>query len=205
MPQQKTGISTTTTSSSTTNDAITRVVEWNDKMEIEFFRAVIKNRPVDIAKEFNSNSPVKCSISELWERFGLYFNIQKLEELEHEFDGDDNDNDQEESSLFEFNLPMDEYHNLIAENRKAGGSSRGESPSPSYIKGQRGRKGHSRTSSLTVSLESSPEPEETKKPRRTRITRKSDISLENNKTLNKRVSRSRKTSDAISPTHNLLL
>ncbi|CAJ0871806.1 7367_t:CDS:2, partial [Entrophospora sp. SA101] len=149
-----------TTSSSTTNDAITRVVEWNDKMEIEFFRAVIKNRPVDIAKEFNSNSPVKCSISELWERF---------------------------------------------ENRKAGGSSRGESPSPSYIKGQRGRKGHSRTSSLTVSLESSPEPEETKKPRRTRITRKSDISLENNKTLNKRVSRSRKTSDAISPTHNLLL
>ncbi|CAJ0757040.1 23271_t:CDS:10, partial [Entrophospora sp. SA101] len=176
-----------TTSSSTTNDAITRVVEWNDKMEIEFFRAVIKNRPVDIAKEFNSNSPVKCSISELWERFGLYFNIQKLEELEHEFDGDDNDNDQEESSLFEFNLPMDEYHNLIAENRKAGGSSRGESPSPSYIKGQRGRKGHSRTSSLTVSLESSPEPEETKKPRRTRITRKSDISLENNKTLNKRM------------------
>ncbi|CAJ0764760.1 22871_t:CDS:10, partial [Entrophospora sp. SA101] len=131
-----------TTSSSTTNDAITRVVEWNDKMEIEFFRAVIKNRPVDIAKEFNSNSPVKCSISELWERF---------------------------------------------ENRKAGGSSRGESPSPSYIKGQRGRKGHSRTSSLTVSLESSPEPEETKKPRRTRITRKSDISLENNKTLNKRM------------------
>jgi hypothetical protein len=36
----------TVVTTSITNDVMTRVVEWNDKMEIEFFRAVIKNRPV---------------------------------------------------------------------------------------------------------------------------------------------------------------
>ncbi len=36
---------------------------------------------VNIHRDFNANSPVKCSIPELWEQFGKYYNIERLEEL----------------------------------------------------------------------------------------------------------------------------
>lgn len=38
-------------------------------------------RMVNIHRDFNANSPVKCSIPELWEQFSKYYNIEKLEEL----------------------------------------------------------------------------------------------------------------------------
>ncbi|CAH1768020.1 9715_t:CDS:2 [Entrophospora sp. SA101] len=107
-------------------------LDWNDKMEIEFFRAVIKYRPIgkhrhfrmlNVAKEFNANSPIKCSIPELWERLRLYYNLQKLEDLEHEVEFHN------ESLFSEFNLIINDHESLVpSENRKSE-SSRGESPS----------------------------------------------------------------------------
>ncbi|CAG8475803.1 4280_t:CDS:2 [Funneliformis mosseae] len=176
------------------------------KMEIEFFRAVMKNRPVgihrhfrmvNIHRDFNENSPVKCSIPQLWDQFSKYFNVEKLEELEREFD-DEGDEDKPHA---EFSLPMDEYYNLIAEHRKAG-SSRGASPSPAPSKAQKGKRELSSTPSHTASIETlSPEPEADAKKggRRTRNTRKSDASesVRTPAPPAKR-GRSRKVSDAVS-------
>jgi hypothetical protein len=155
---------------------------------------------VNIHRDFNANSPVKCSIPELWEQFGKYFNIERLEDLEREFD----DEGEEDGPHVEFSLPMDEYYNLIAEHRKAG-SSRGASPSPAPPKTQKGKREPSSTSSQTASIESSPEPEgyvsddkrNTKKGRRTRNARKSDASETIRTPAPAKRGRARKTSDAI--------
>jgi len=176
-------------------------VEWDAIMEIEFCRAIMKNRPVgihrhfrmvNIHRDFNANSPVKCSIPELWEQFGKYYNIERLEELEREFD----DEVEEDGPHVEFTLPMEEYYNLIAEHRKAG-SSRGASPSPAPSKSQKGKRELSSTPSHTASIETSPEPEDTKKGRRTRNARKSDASETVRTPAPAKRGRARKTSDAI--------
>ncbi|CAG8677805.1 2479_t:CDS:2 [Rhizophagus irregularis] len=176
-------------------------VEWDAIMEIEFCRAIMKNRPVgihrhfrmvNIHRDFNANSPVKCSIPELWEQFSKYYNIEKLEELEREFD----DEGDEDGPHAEFTLPMEEYYNLIAEHRKAG-SSRGASPSPAPSKSQKGKREPSSTPSHTASIETSPEPEDTKKSRRTRNARKSDASETVRTPAPAKRGRARKTSDAI--------
>ncbi|CAG8546069.1 5236_t:CDS:2 [Acaulospora morrowiae] len=180
----------------------TSSVEWDVKMEIEFFRAIMKHRPVgihrhfhmvNVHRDFNANSAVKCTIPELWERFGTYFNLSKLEELDREF----NEEVDEDSAYVEFNLPMDEYYNLMIENSKAG-SSRGPSPSPAPSRSQKGRKEPSPSSSRS-SPDSSLEPEDTKKTRRTRTARKPDT-IEAAKTPSAKrtgVGRSRKASDAV--------
>jgi len=36
---------------------------------------------VNIHRDFNENSPIKCSIPQLWDQFSKYFNVDKLEEL----------------------------------------------------------------------------------------------------------------------------
>ncbi|CAG8579711.1 5907_t:CDS:2 [Acaulospora colombiana] len=174
-------------------------VEWDVKMEIEFFRAIMKHRPVgihrhfhmvNVHRDFNANSAVKCTIPELWERFGTYFNLSKLEELDREF----NEEVDEDSAYVEFNLPMDEYYNLMIENSRAG-SSRGPSPSPAPSRHQKGRKEPSPSLSRS-SPDSSLDPEDSKKTRRTRTARKSDTT-EPTKTKRTGTSRSRKTSDAV--------
>ncbi|RHZ80281.1 hypothetical protein Glove_137g164 [Diversispora epigaea] len=189
------------------NNNNNRTVEWDVKMEIEFFRSVMKHRPVgihrhfhmvNVYRDFNANSKVKCTIPELWERFGSYFNLAKLEELDREFDEEAD----EDSAYVEFSLPMDEYYNLIEQNRKAG-SSRGASPSPAPSK-KGGRTKEPSRSPSNSSLESTPELEDntSNKKRRTRTTtRKSDAvefnSATTSTTTTKRGGRSRKASDAV--------
>ncbi|CAG8569231.1 6841_t:CDS:10 [Diversispora eburnea] len=183
------GETSTITAPSNNNN---RTAEWDVKMEIEFFRSVMKHRPVgihrhfhmvNVYRDFNANSKVKCTIPELWERFGSYFNLAKLEELDREFDEEAD----EDSAYVEFSLPMDEYeyYNLIEQNR--GGRTKEPSRSPS-----------------NSSLESSPELEDNtpNKKRRTRTTtRKSDVvefnSATTSTTTTKRGGRSRKASDAV--------
>ncbi|CAG8831901.1 12627_t:CDS:2, partial [Gigaspora margarita] len=177
-------------------------VEWDVKMEIEFFRAIMKHRPVGIHRhfhmvnvhhDFNANSAVKCTIPELWERFGTYFNLSKLEDLDRDFDEEAD----EDSAFTEFSLPMDEYYHLIEEHRKAG-SSRGASPSPAPSKSQKSRREQSPSLSHTASQESSPEPEDNKKTRRTRTLRKPDVaeSAKMQASSKRGGARTRKTSDA---------
>ncbi|CAG8662225.1 8646_t:CDS:2 [Dentiscutata erythropus] len=201
------GETSTITAPSNNNN---RTAEWDVKMEIEFFRSVMKHRPVgihrhfhmvNVYRDFNANSKVKCTIPELWERFGSYFNLAKLEELDREFDEEAD----EDSAYVEFSLPMDEYeyYNLIEQNRKAG-SSRGASPSPAPSKKGGGRTKEPSRSPSNSSLESSPELEDNtpNKKRRTRTTtRKSDVvefnSATTSTTTTKRGGRSRKASDAV--------
>ncbi|CAB4440039.1 unnamed protein product [Rhizophagus irregularis] len=178
-------------------------VEWDAIMEIEFCRAIIKNRPVGIHRhfrmvnihhDFNANSPVKCSIPELWEQFSKYYNIEKLEELEREFD----DEGDEDGPYTEFTLPMEEYYNLIAENRKVGSSRSSPRRSP-HRSPRSSPSNYSRSSSRSMSPApiSSPESEDTKKGRRTRNARKSDASETVRTPAPAKRGRARKTSDVI--------
>ncbi|CAG8436924.1 7627_t:CDS:2 [Ambispora gerdemannii] len=162
-------------------------LDWDTKMDIALFNAVMKIRPVGIHKhfrmiyihrEYNALSPVKCTIQQLWDRLNFFFDLEQLDEMEFEFEGGEGDSD--DRSIKEFSLPMDDYDQLIAEYRKANSSRSVESPpsitsittTTANMKGQKGGKkelAQSPTSTTRSTASSSPEPEEPppKKSRRT--------------------------------------
>ncbi|KAG9307027.1 hypothetical protein G9A89_003078 [Geosiphon pyriformis] len=147
-------------------------IEWDTKMDIALFNAVMKSRPVGvhkhfhmihIARDYNANSPVKCTIQQLWERLSYFFDLEALDEMEFDYVEEEND----DRPIKEFSLPMEGYDQLMAEHRKSS-SSYGDSPTP-IVKSQKGgRKDVVESPTSTRSTASSPELEETpKKSRRT--------------------------------------
>ncbi|KAG0173764.1 hypothetical protein DFQ30_007049 [Apophysomyces sp. BC1015] len=155
------------------------VKEWDASMELALLNAVARCKPVGIhkhfriisvQKKFNQQSPVKCSIKEIWRRLGDYYGMEALDELEEgEEDEDEEEEEREEeglrkqSWLREFSLPLDDYEQLISEHRQDDQSSvHDDSPASPVIPPKRTRVSK-RDTSPAISLgsaASTPEPEE---------------------------------------------
>ncbi|KAG1110263.1 hypothetical protein G6F42_015388 [Rhizopus arrhizus] len=68
--------------------------EWDAGMELALLNAISRCKPVGIHKhfriisvqrQFNQNSPVACSIKEIWQRLGDFYGMAALDELVSEF------------------------------------------------------------------------------------------------------------------------
>ncbi|CAM0135629.1 hypothetical protein VKS41_005280 [Umbelopsis sp. WA50703] len=156
--------------------------EWQTQKELALLNAISKCKPVGMHKhfriisiqhQFNQESPVSCTVEELWREMEHLYGIEALNELEEADEEDDMDTDPVVSSVGEFTLPMDDYEQLIVEHRQDDQSSPAGSVSPTMTPTKRksSKKESSPTSSITGSNASTPEPEEGKKARRPRAKR----------------------------------
>ncbi|KAG1148923.1 hypothetical protein G6F37_002882 [Rhizopus arrhizus] len=165
--------------------------EWDARMELALFNAISRCKPVgihkhfriiSIQKQFNQNSPVPCSIGEIWSKLNEFYGMEALNELAEEDDEQEGENeDLKGEPLHEFSLPLEDYEQLISEHRQDDHSGREESPmSPSLPPTKRtriGKREMSPTNSAGDSVTSTPEPEEGKSSRR-RGTKRSEATPE---------------------------
>ncbi|KAK4521534.1 uncharacterized protein ATC70_012150 [Mucor velutinosus] len=106
--------------------------EWDAGMELALLNAISRCKPVGIHKhfriisvqrQFNQNSPVACSIKEIWQRLGDFYGMAALDELEEEDEEQEEEEREEEEKKKgdvknEFSLPLDDYEQLISEHRQ---------------------------------------------------------------------------------------
>ncbi|CAO3652315.1 unnamed protein product [Mucor hiemalis] len=194
--------------------------EWDAAMELALLNAISRCKPVGIHKhfriisvqrQFNQNSPVSCTIKEIWQRLGEFYGMSALDELEEE-DEEQEEEEREEQEKHkgdenEFSLPLEDYEQLISEHRQDDqsiSSIRDDESltSPVFPPAKRTRtskRDSSPATSVADSITSTPEPEEGKTSRRTsRGTRRSDATPEpstptssrGNSTINRRAGRS---------------
>ncbi|KAF7731005.1 hypothetical protein EC973_001051 [Apophysomyces ossiformis] len=165
----------------------TTLKEWDASMELALLNAVARCKPVGIHKHFriisvqktfNQQSPVHCSIKEIWNRLSDYYGMDALDELE---EGEEEEEEEEEeeaageeaglrkqSWLREFSLPLDEYEQLISEHRQDDQSSVHDDSPASPVNPPKRTRTSKRDTSPSVSLgsaASTPEPEEGKNER----------------------------------------
>ncbi|KAG2177311.1 hypothetical protein INT43_007968 [Umbelopsis isabellina] len=147
--------------------------EWQTQKELALLNAISKCKPVGMHKHFriisiqhlfNQESPVACTIEELWREMEQLYGMEALNELEEADEEDDMDTDPVVSGVSEFTLPLDDYEQLIVEHRQDDQSSPAGSVSPTMTPTKRksSKKESSPTSSITGSNASTPEPEEGK-------------------------------------------
>ncbi|KAG2204480.1 hypothetical protein INT46_005409 [Mucor plumbeus] len=106
--------------------------EWDAGMELALLNAISRCKPVGIHKhfriisvqrQFNQNSPVACSIKEIWQRLGNFYGMSALDELEEEDEEQEEEEREEQEKKKgdiknEFSLPLDDYEQLISEHRQ---------------------------------------------------------------------------------------
>ncbi|KAI8881305.1 CT20-domain-containing protein [Backusella circina FSU 941] len=164
--------------------------EWDAGMELALLNAIARCKPVGIhkhfriisvQKQFNQNSPVSCTVKEIWQRLGDFYGMSALDELEEEDEEQEEEEREEQEkrkgdSLHEFSLPLEDYEQLISEHRQDNHSVSSTSLSPVILPVKRTRTSKRESSpatSVAESVASTPEPEEGKSSRRSRGTRKS--------------------------------
>ncbi|KAI9273746.1 chromatin modification-related protein EAF7-domain-containing protein [Sporodiniella umbellata] len=153
--------------------------EWDARMELALFNAISRCKPVgihkhfriiSIQKQFNQNSPVHCDINEIWAKLNEFYGMEALDELAEEDDEHDGENEEAKGGqAHEFNLPLEDYEQLISEHRQDNHSEEEETPtSPTLPPAKRTRTSKREVSPTSTgdSVTSTPEPEEGKSSRR---------------------------------------
>ncbi|KAI9351855.1 chromatin modification-related protein EAF7-domain-containing protein [Pilaira anomala] len=193
--------------------------EWDAGMELALLNAISRCKPVGIhkhfriisvQKQFNQNSPVSCSIKEIWSRLGDFYGMSALDELEEEDEEQEEEEREEQEKrkgLHEFSLPLEEYEQLISEHRQDDQSISSlhddnesvttTTTSPNLPPAKRTRtskRDSSPANSVADSITSTPEPEEGKSSRRTsRGTRRAEYTPEPSTPTGQRSTMSRRT------------
>ncbi|KAI9089605.1 chromatin modification-related protein EAF7-domain-containing protein [Phlyctochytrium arcticum] len=138
---------------------------WNAELEVVFFHALARFRPVGVHKHFRMLSAqrfftrqtgLEISINQLWAHLANYYDLRALDAMADEADDDISLEARKKRSAYpfkimaEFNLPNDEYESIITEHRKA--------VTPPPERGPQTRRGARLASPATESTRSTPEP-----------------------------------------------
>ncbi|KAJ5883561.1 uncharacterized protein N7473_010447 [Penicillium subrubescens] len=111
---------------------------WTDEQETALLKAIIKWKPVGVHKHFRMlaiadylksqgyapSSAEHMRIPGIWKKLGSLYNLEALDEREDAVFADTNEDDEEPSQMYwPFELPYDEYGDLMFERRLATESS----------------------------------------------------------------------------------
>ncbi|KAJ5744714.1 hypothetical protein N7533_009584 [Penicillium manginii] len=125
---------------------------WTDEQETALLKAIIKWKPVGVHKHFRmlaiseylrsqGYAPYSADhmrIPGIWKKLGSLYNLEALDEREDSVITDANEDDEEPSEMYcPFELPYDEYGDMMFEKRLAleGSSSPITSPHPESRRG----------------------------------------------------------------------
>ncbi|KAJ5391707.1 hypothetical protein N7509_007197 [Penicillium cosmopolitanum] len=125
---------------------------WTDEQETALLKAIIKWKPVGVHKHFRmlaiseylrsqGYAPYNADhmrIPGIWKKLGSLYNLEALDEREDSVITDANEDDEEPSEMYcPFELPYDEYGDMMFEKRLAleGSSSPITSPHPESRRG----------------------------------------------------------------------